>query len=205
MFDASPYREGPCMSQTLVVMGVSGVGKTSVAAELVARTGWAFAEGDDFHPEANRRKMAAGHPLDDDDRWPWLRVVADWIGEREAAGEDAVVTCSALKRSYRDLLRDGHPTVRFVHLLAPRELLAERLGARKGHYMPPSLLESQLAALEDLQPDEPGVGVETTGDPAAVAERALASLGVRARRTDDDGNTEAGDTDDGDTDDGGGR
>lgn len=166
--------------QTLVLMGVSGVGKTSVARELVARTGWVFAEGDDLHTEANRRKMAAGHLLDDDDRWPWLHRIAGWIGEQEAAGRGAVITCSALKRRYRDLLVDGHPSVRFVHLLAPPELLEQRLTARKGHYMPASLLASQLEALEPLQDDEPGVGVDTTGDPAAVAERALALLGHSA-------------------------
>ncbi|GAA3235254.1 gluconokinase [Pseudonocardia petroleophila] len=162
--------------RTLVVMGVSGVGKTSVAAELVRRTGWAFVEGDDLHPEANRAKMAAGHPLDDDDRWPWLRRIAAWIGEREAAGTGAVVTCSALRRTYRDLLRDGHPSVHFVHLLAPETLISERLTARRGHYMPASLLGSQLATLEPLQDDEPGVGIETTGTPDEVADRALAAL-----------------------------
>ncbi|MBW0090754.1 gluconokinase [Pseudonocardia sp. KRD-184] len=162
--------------RTLVVMGVSGVGKTSVAQELVARTGWVFAEGDDLHPEANRQKMAAGHPLDDDDRWPWLRRIADWIGEQEQADRGAVITCSALKRSYRDLLRDGHPSVYFVHLLAPPELIEQRITARRGHYMPPSLLSSQLATLEPLQPDEPGVGVETTGRPSEVAGRAMDAL-----------------------------
>jgi gluconokinase len=127
-------REAAAMTRTLVVMGVSGVGKTSVAAELVRRTRWAFVEGDDLHPEENRAKMAAGTPLDDDDRWPWLRRIAAWIGEQEAAGRDAVLTCSALKRSYRDLLRDGHPSVRFVHLLAPPELIKNRVDARRGHY-----------------------------------------------------------------------
>ena len=173
---------------TLVVMGVSGVGKTSVAAELVARTGWTFAEGDDLHPESNRQKMAAGHPLDDEDRWPWLRRVAAWIGDQEAAGRDGVITCSALKRSYRDLLREGHPSVRFVHLLAPPSLIAERVNARRGHYMPPSLLESQLSTLEPLQPDEPGVGVDTSGDPSAVAGRALDRLGLRDLPGSQDGN-----------------
>jgi gluconokinase len=165
------------MTVTLVVMGVSGVGKSSVAAELVRRTGWVFVEGDDLHPESNRAKMASGIPLDDDDRRPWLRRVAAWIGEQEAAGRNAVVTCSALKRSYRDLLRDGHPSAQFVHLLAPPELISARITARRNHYMPPSLLESQLATLEPLQPDEPGIEVETTGDPAAVAERVLEQLG----------------------------
>lgn len=163
---------------TLVVMGVSGVGKSSVAAELVARTGWAFVEGDDLHPESNRRRMASDHPLDDDDRRPWLRRVASWIGELEAAGRSGIVTCSALKRSYRDLLRGGHPSVRFVHLLTPPELIARRLTARRSHYMPPSLLDSQLATLEDLQPDEAGTCVDATGDPPTVAERALHELGL---------------------------
>lgn len=163
---------------TFVVMGVSGVGKTVVAVEIVARTGWEFAEGDDFHPESNRRKMASGHPLDDDDRRPWLGRIAEWIGEQERAGHSAVVTCSALKRSYRDLLRAGHRSVRFVHLLAPPGVILERITARKGHYMPASLLESQLAALENLEPDEPGTGVDTTGDPSAVADRVLRELGV---------------------------
>jgi gluconokinase len=159
---------------TLVVMGVSGVGKSSVAAELVDATGWVFAEGDDFHTQANRDKMAAGHPLDDDDRWPWLRRIADWIGEQEAAGRDAVVTCSALKRSYRDLLRDGHPSVRFVHLLAPPALLQTRVDNRRGHFMPPA-----------LGTDEPGYGVDTDRSPAEVADDVLARL------ADDQGTTDA--------------
>lgn len=164
------------MTETLVVMGVSGVGKTSVAEELVARTGWVFQEGDNLHPEDNRKKMAAGTPLDDDDRWPWLGRIAAWIGEQEAAGRDAVVTCSALRRAYRDLLREGHPSVRFVHLIASPELIEGRLGARQGHYMPPSLLRSQLDTLQPLEPDEPGVGVDTEADPAAVADAALRRL-----------------------------
>jgi gluconokinase len=169
-------REAATMTHTLVVMGVSGVGKTSVAAEIVSRTGWAFVEGDDLHPEANRAKMAAGTPLDDADRWPWLRRIAAWIGEQEAAGRDAVVTCSALKRSYRDLLRDGHPSERFVHLLAAPALLQTRVDNRRGHYMPPSLLGSQLATLEPLGPDEPGFGVDTDRTPSEIAEDVLARI-----------------------------
>jgi len=158
-------------------MGVSGVGKTSVANEIVARTGWAFVEGDDLHPEANRAKMTAGTPLDDDDRWPWLSRIASWIGGQEAAGGGAVVTCSALKRRYRDVLRDGHPSVRFVHLLAPQDVLAARVTARRGHYMPPSLLASQLESLVPLADDEPGFRVPTTGAvPAVIADRVLAAL-----------------------------
>jgi gluconokinase len=174
-------REAAGMTRTLVVMGVSGVGKTSIAAEIVRRTGWVFVEGDDLHPPANRAKMAAGTPLDDDDRGPWLRRIADWIGEQETAGRDAVVTCSALKRSYRDLLRDGHPSVRFVHLLAPPALIKNRVDNRRGHYMPPSLLESQLATLEPLGPDEPGFVVETTRTPTEVADDALERLAADDR------------------------
>lgn len=162
---------------TLVVMGVSGVGKSVVAAELVARTGWDFAEGDDLHPERNRRKMTAGQPLDDEDRRPWLRRVEAWIGEHEAAGRCAVVTCSALTRSYRDLLRDGHPSVRFVHLVAAPELIERRIKGRRGHYMPPSLLASQLAEMRELEPEEPGLAVDATDDPATVAGHVLRELG----------------------------
>jgi gluconokinase len=165
-------------TKTLVVMGVSGIGKSTIAAELVARTGWTFAEGDDMHPEANRRAMAAGHPLHDADRWPWLRRVAAWIGEQEDAGRDAIVTCSALKRSYRDLLCEGHPSVTFVHLLAPPELIDARITARRGHFMPESLLASQLATLEPLQPGEPGIEVTATGTPDDIASSALQALGI---------------------------
>ena len=172
--------QAAAMTDTVVVMGVSGVGKTSVAAELAEATGWTLAEGDDFHTQVNRDKMAAGRPLDDEDRWPWLRRVADWIGEREAAGESAVITCSALRRSYRDLLRAGHPSVRFVHLLAPASLIEDRIGARTGHYMPAALLESQLRTLEPLADDEPGVAVDTAADPRSVARNALDQLGIRA-------------------------
>ena len=144
----------------LVVMGVSGVGKTTLATLVADRLGWPFEEGDALHPEANVAKMAAGHPLDDNDRKPWLERIAAWIDERRAAGEAGVVTCSALKRSYRDILR--RPNVVFVHLTGPKEVTAERLAARKGHFMPPTLLDSQLATLEPLEPDENGFEVSTT-------------------------------------------
>jgi gluconokinase len=170
---------------TLVVMGASGVGKTTVAAELVRRTGWAFAEGDELHPEANRLKMAAGQPLTDEDRWPWLHRVAEWIGEQEAAGRNAVLTCSALRRPYRDILTDGHPSVRFVHLVASQDALRDRLEHRTGHYMPASLLGSQLATLEPLEAGEPGIEVGAENDVAAVvdeAAEALAAHGVALPR-----------------------
>jgi gluconokinase len=161
---------------TVVVMGVSGSGKSTVAAGLVDRLGCAFAEGDDFHPPANVAKMRAGMPLDDDDRWPWLRRLAAWIGEHEQAGRNAVVTCSALKRSYRDLLRDGHPSVWFAHVTVDADLLRDRVEQRTGHYMPPSLLDSQLATLEPLQDDEPGASISGAGTPDAVVEKLLTTL-----------------------------
>jgi gluconokinase len=165
---------------TIVVMGVSGSGKSTVAAGLVDRLGWGFAEGDDFHPRANVEKMRSGRPLDDDDRWPWLRTLAAWIGEHERAGKSVVVTCSALKRSYRDLLCDGHPSVWFAHVTADADLLRERVEGRTGHYMPSSLLESQLATLQPLQDDEPGASISAAGSPDDVVDALLAAL--RAER-----------------------
>jgi gluconokinase len=141
---------------SIVVMGVSGSGKTSAAEELTRQLGWEYIEGDDLHPEANVAKMAGGIPLDDEDRWPWLQRIAQVIGEHEEAGTSVIVTCSALKRSYRDLLREGHPSVWFAHVQASPEVLAGRLANRQGHYMPPSLLDSQLATLEPLGDGEPG-------------------------------------------------
>ncbi|MFC4950825.1 gluconokinase [Pseudonocardia sp. GCM10023141] len=164
------------MTVTVVVMGPSGVGKSVVAAELITRTGWAFVEGDDLHTDANRAKMAAGHPLTDDDRWPWLRRIAEWIGVQEAAGLSAVVTCSALRHVYRELLCTDHPTVWFAHLTAPTEEIADRIGHRHGHYMPAALLDSQLATLEPLTADEPGSAIDATGTPDEIAERLLAQL-----------------------------
>ena len=162
------------MSTTVVVMGVSGVGKTTVARALAQRLGVPMVEGDELHPAANVAKMRAGTPLDDADRLPWLRAVAAVIGQHEAHDESAVVTCSALRRRYRDLLRDGHPSVRFVHLVADAAVLEARLARRTGHFMPVSLLQSQLATLEPLAPDEPGITV--AADEQAV-ERVLAWLG----------------------------
>jgi gluconokinase len=165
---------------TIVVMGVSGSGKSTVADGLVQRLGWEFAEGDEFHPAANVEKMRSGHALDDDDRWPWLRSLADWIGAHERAGTSAVVTCSALKRSYRDLLRDGHPSVWFAHVEADADLLRQRMESRAGHYMPASLLESQLATLQPLAADEPGASISGAGRPDEVVDALLAAL--RAER-----------------------
>lgn len=161
---------------TLVITGVSGSGKSTVGQLVAQELHWRFAEGDDFHSEANLAKMRAGHPLDDADRWPWLRSIADWISEQERAGEPAVVTCSALKRAYRDRLRDGHPSVLFVLIDVPAEVLRERLAARKDHFMPASLLESQLATLEALDPEKPGLLVSGTTSPAQVSADLIAEV-----------------------------
>lgn len=151
----------------LVVMGVSGCGKSTVAALLAGRLGWDFAEGDDLHPPDNVAKMSAGIPLTDEDRWPWLELVAAWIGERVDQGRDGIVTCSALKRSYRDRLRaDG---VVFVLLSGSRDVLAQRLAARIDHFMPTSLLDSQLADLEEPGADEEALVVEAGRPPPELA------------------------------------
>lgn len=162
-------------------MGVSGSGKTTVAHALVDRLGWAFAEGDDLHPPANVAKMRSGQPLTDADRQPWLERVAARIGQHEAAGENAVVSCSALRRAYRDVLREGHPSVIFVHIDVPTDLLRERLAARADHYMPATLLDSQLADLERLAPDEEGIvapGVRATVDVTAFVLNELRDRGA---------------------------
>jgi gluconokinase len=161
----------------LVVMGVSGCGKSTVAGLLASRLGWDLAEGDDLHPRANIVKMSAGKPLNDADRWPWLARVADWIHAEIDAGRPGVVTCSALKRSYRDVLRG--PGVTFVHLTGPRELIATRLATRHGHFMPPELLESQFTTLEPPGPDEQAITVSITGSPEDEADRIVQALQLR--------------------------
>jgi gluconokinase len=164
------------VATTVVLMGVAGVGKTSVMRALAARLHARTQEGDELHPPANVEKMASGVPLTDDDRRPWLDAIARWIGGQERAGNDAIVTCSALKRAYRDRLRNGHPSVWFAHLVAPRDVLAARMTTRHGHFMPEALLDSQLAALEPLEPDEPGATFPTTASPDQVAEAIAARL-----------------------------
>jgi len=160
----------------VIVAGVSGSGKSTIGALLAGRLGWRFADADGFHPAANVEKMRDGVPLTDEDRWPWLRAITAWMDERIAAGESAVVTCSALKRSYRDLLLDGRPQARMVFLALDREVLARRLAARHGHFFPEQLLGTQLTDLEPLQPDERVVTVVPTGDPEATADAIIAVL-----------------------------
>jgi gluconokinase len=157
------------VSTVVVIMGVSGSGKTTVGRALAERFGVPYAEADDFHPAANVAKMASGQPLTDEDRWPWLRIIAEWITER---GEDrgGVVTCSALKRSYRDLLRTAADDVWFLHLDGSRELIGARIADRTGHFMPPALLDSQFADLEPLREDEAGLRVDVAARPEEIVE-----------------------------------
>lgn len=166
---------------SVIVMGVSGSGKTTLATSLADRLGWQFLEGDELHPAANVAKMSRGEPLSDADRRPWLDAIGAWLDERRAEGVHAVLTCSALRRSYRDLLRDGRPGLVFCHVTAPAALIAVRLQHRRGHYMPASLLPSQLVALEPLAADEPGVTVPAEGSPDDVLAEALRGLGLDDR------------------------
>lgn len=163
-------------TQFVIVMGVSGSGKTTVATGLADAMAWTYVEGDELHPKANVDKMHAGIPLTDEDRWPWLNKIGEWIDEHESQGKSAVITCSALKRTYRDLLREGRPGVQFCHVAVSREELERRLAERKGHYMPASLLQSQLDTLEPLQPDEPGIVVEAKGGQDAVLAEVMKAL-----------------------------
>ncbi|MFI5659553.1 gluconokinase [Streptomyces sp. NPDC051684] len=158
----------------VVVMGVAGTGKTTIGPLLAERLGVPYAEGDDFHPEANIEKMSAGTPLTDEDRWPWLDAIGRWAHGR--AGLGGVVSSSALKRSYRDRLRAEAPDAVFVHLTGSRELIEDRMGHREGHFMPTSLLDSQFATLQPLAADEAGVAVDVAGSPEEIADRAVAAL-----------------------------
>jgi len=160
----------------VVIAGVAGTGKTSVGLLVASQLAWPFADGDSFHTGSSVAKMRSGTPLTDEDRLPWLETIAQWIGEREAVGSGGVVACSALKRSYRDLLRRGHPAVRIAFLTASAAVLDARLRERPQHFMPASLLASQLADFEALDPDEPGGVVDASGAPEATAAAVRALL-----------------------------
>jgi carbohydrate kinase (thermoresistant glucokinase family) len=165
----------------LVVMGVSGSGKTTIAALLAQELGWRFEDGDWFHPKANVEKMEHGIPLTDADRMPWLEAIAGWIDDLHAKGGRGVVACSALKRSYRDILaRAGHEVVRFVYLRGDEALIAKRMTARHGHFMPASLLASQFATLEEPAPDERAIVVSIAGTPREIVADVLVALRAAA-------------------------
>jgi gluconokinase len=143
----------------LIVMGVSGSGKTTIGAKLAKRLGWPYEDADTFHPPSNVAKMSAGQPLTDEDRWPWLKAIAAEIDRILGAGGTIVIGCSALKRVYRDILLHGRTDVRLIYLEGTQALIADRLGRRKGHFMPPGLLASQFSTLEPPTPDEHPVTV----------------------------------------------
>lgn len=153
---AEELHKTPC---AIVVMGVAGSGKTTIGEKLAEQLGWAYEDGDRFHPKANVEKMSAGQPLTDEDRWPWLQAIADEIDQVCKRGGHVVISCSALKRPYRDVLVHGRGDVRIVYLDGTQDLIARRLAARKGHFMPPTLLESQFKTLQPPGPDENPVTV----------------------------------------------
>ena len=159
----------------IVVMGVSGSGKSTVGAALAARLGAPFRDGDDLHPQANIAKMSAGVPLTDEDRWPWLDLVGTWLTEQPTG----VIACSALRRVYRDRIRAQAPDAVMLHLVAPDETIARRQADRPGHFMPASLLDSQLALLEPLEADEQGIAVDVSGSVEEIVERAYEALRTR--------------------------
>lgn len=163
----------------VVVMGVSGCGKSTLAEGIARALGFRLAEADLFHPAENLAAMSAGRPLTDTQRWPWLADLAAWMTQQAAAGHCTVMACSALRRAHRDALRAGPAHVDFIHLDGPTDLVAARLAARTGHFMPPSLLASQVATLEPLEPDEVGVVLDVRHDPETLVEQAVAWLAIR--------------------------
>jgi gluconokinase len=165
----------PC---ALVVMGVSGSGKSTIADKLADRLNWTFEDGDRFHPASNVAKMSAGVPLTDEDRWPWLQAIADEIDRVCKAGEHAVIACSALKRAYRGVLVHGRNDVRIIYLKGTQELIASRLAQRKGHFMPPGLLASQFKTLEPPGPDENPVTVSIDASVETIVDDIIRQLGL---------------------------
>jgi gluconokinase len=171
---ADELRKSPC---ALIVMGVSGSGKSTIAAALAKKLSWTFEDGDRFHPASNVAKMSAGQPLTDEDRWPWLGAIADEIDRVCRANGHVVIACSALKRAYRDALIRGRNDVRIVYLDGSKALIAERLTHRKGHFMPPGLLDSQFKTLEPPQADENSITVSIDAAVEAIVEDILRKLG----------------------------
>ena len=162
----------------LVVMGVSGSGKSTIAAMLAHRLHWTYEDGDWFHPKSNIEKMHHGEPLNDADRWPWLSAIAEWIDATRKAGNHGIVACSALKRVYRDILIGNRRDVRLVFLKGDRDLIAQRIAARADHFMPPELLDSQFRALEEPGPDERPITVSVAPHPREIVEAIVKKLGI---------------------------
>jgi gluconokinase len=183
---ADPSRESPC---ALIVMGVSGSGKSTIAGKLAERLRWTCEDGDRFHPKSNVEKMSAGHPLTDEDRAPWLEAIAGEIDRVCRNGEHAIIACSALKRTYRDILVHGRSDVRIIYLEGSRDLIAKRLASRKGHFMPLALLESQFNTLEPPGFDEDPIVADIAPSIEAIVDQILAQLKFdRAGQNLDQGN-----------------
>ncbi len=174
----------------IVVMGVSGAGKSTIAAMLALRLGWTYQDADWFHPQSNIEKMHSGEALTDEDRWPWLQAIAAWIAATGEAGGHGVIACSALKRAYRDVLVNGRRDVRIVYLKGERDLIARRSSLRHGHFMPAALLDSQFATLEEPGPDEHPVIAPIDARPPEIVDRIMAELGI-SRSVKDDGRSVA--------------
>jgi carbohydrate kinase (thermoresistant glucokinase family) len=162
----------------LVVMGVSGSGKSTIASMLAHRLHWIYEDGDWLHPKSNIEKMHHGEPLNDADRWPWLHAIADWIDTTRKAGHHGIVACSALKRAYRDILVGDRSDVRIIYLKGDRDLIAGRVAARSDHFMPPELLDSQFKTLEEPQADESPIVVSIAPHPREIVEAIVRKLGV---------------------------
>jgi gluconokinase len=162
----------------LVLMGVSGCGKSTTGTRLSKLLGWPFRDADSFHPQANIDKMSKGLPLTDDDRQPWLAAIANWIDERLASNQSGIVSCSALKRSYRRVIIGDRPDVRLVYLKGDIDLIGDRVSRRKNHFMPPALLKSQFDALEEPQADERALIVPIVMPPRRVVDNILQQLGI---------------------------
>ena len=165
----------------IVVMGVTGAGKSTIGALLAETLGRPLIEGDSLHPPANIAKMSQGIPLNDDDRLPWLKAIAARIDEARKAGRPVIVTCSALKRRYREILEDGHDDVGFVYLRGARDLIAQRLAARTNHFMPPGLLDSQFAALQEPADDEPSIVIAIDAAPDDIVRTIVGKFAMGSR------------------------
>lgn len=179
---ATESRPAESVPAVLIVMGVSGSGKSTIGALLASRLGWVFADADQFHPPANIEKMSKGIPLTDEDRWPWLEAMAAWIDETRRAKGHGVIACSALKRSYRDVLIGDRRDVRLIYLRGEEALIADRMAARHGHFMPGSLLQSQFKALEEPGADENPIVVSVEPQPDEIVDAILSAMNAGITR-----------------------